>query len=169
MCSISSHPKKSAMNLSSSMQCRLETQYQSIETILSTINNKRIELKPAPDKWNIHDNVAHLVRYQQIHLERFQQTLQEEEPFFGRYNAEGDSDFEYWRSTDMAHLLEQMTIDRKVFLGIITDLITEQSNRLAMHKKYGSHNIIQWTEFFLLHEAHHIFTIFKLAYDIEMK
>jgi hypothetical protein len=38
----------------------------------------------------------------------------------------------------------------------------------AVHKKYGALTIMEWTEFFLLHEAHHIFTIFQLMHDTEL-
>lgn len=163
------YSKEMSAKMSLSIKERLVSQHKGIEPILGIINSKRISLRPDAEKWNIHDNVAHLVRYQQVYIERVQQTLEEEEPFFGQYSADNDGDFEYWRSTDMAHLLEQLEADRRVLYDLLISLSEGQNNRLAMHKKYGSHNIIQWTEFFLLHEAHHILTIFKLAYDIEMK
>jgi hypothetical protein len=31
------------------------------------------------------------------------------------------------------------------------------------HPKYGTLMITEWTEFFLLHEAHHLFTLFRLS------
>ena len=155
--------------MSPSIKHRLETQHQSVETIVSSISSKRILLRPAPEKWNIHDIVAHLVRYHQIFIERVQKTLDEEEPFFEPYLADNDGDFEYWRTNDMDHLLRQLNIDRTALYEIIINLTDEEQRRVAMHKKYGSHNIIQWIDFFLLHEAHHIFNIFKLAFDIELK
>jgi hypothetical protein len=36
-------------------------------------------------------------------------------------------------------------------------------NRTGEHPVFGKMNMIKWLHFFLLHEAHHLFTIFKLA------
>jgi hypothetical protein len=152
-----------------SLVSRLETQYQSIQLILSTIDSGRVGLRRSPEKWNIHDTVAHLVAYQQMYTDRVIQALSEEEPFFCKYDASKDSDFEYWRTNEMEHLLNQLASDRQKLIRLIGKLDADQLKRIGMHKKYGSHNIIQWTEFFLLHEAHHIYNIFQLAYDIEMK
>ena len=33
---------------------------------------------------------------------------------------------------------------------------------IGHHPKYGALTLVEWTEFFLLHEAHHLFTLFKL-------
>jgi Protein of unknown function (DUF664). len=153
----------------SSISTRLETQHQSIPLIVSTIDSKRIEFRPEQGKWNIHEMVAHLVAYQQMYMERIVQTLKEEVPFFVRYDAYTDSDFEYWCTNDMEHLMAQHDSDRQKFAKIIGDLTEEEANRIAMHKRYGSHTITQWMEFFLLHEAHHIYKIFQLAYNIELK
>ncbi len=155
------------MSISPSIKNRLETQHETIDRIIATINNKRVELQPDENKWSIKDIIAHLVRYQQVYIERINLTLEEEAPFFPRYIAENDGDFEYWRTNDVQQLLQQLAADRKIINDIIFSLTEEQCNRLAIHKKFGSHTMIQWMEFFLLHEAHHILAIFKLAYDIE--
>ncbi len=157
------------MQVSSSIQHRLETQHEAIEQIIASINNNRMELRPEPGKWSIKEIIAHLVRYQQVYIERINNTLEEEVPFFQQYIAENDGDFEYWCTNDAEQLLQQLYADRKAINDIIFNLNKEQCNRLAIHKKYGSHTIIQWMEFFLLHEAHHILAIFKLAFDIEIK
>ncbi len=148
---------------------RLETQLQSLQQILSAINIKRTELREEPNRWNIHELVAHLVAYQQMYSDRVVQTLEEEVPFFLKYDADSDSDYAYYKTSDLEHLLSQLISDRQKLTKLIGALTDEQLNRIAMHKKFGSHNIIQWTEFFLLHEAHHIYRIFQLAYDIELK
>src|SRR5665213_1886215 len=146
---------------------KLETQLQSLQQILATINSKRTELREEPDQWNIHEIVAHLVAYQQMYTDRVIQALEEEAPFFVKYDADTDPDYAYYKTSDVAHLLSQLVSDRQKLTKLIGTLTDEQLNRIAMHKKFGSHNILQWTEFFLLHEAHHIYRIFQLAYDIE--
>lgn len=148
---------------------RLESQHQSIQVILSTIDSNRIKLRQEGSKWNIHDTVAHLVSYQQMFIDRMGQILSEEVPFFGKYDADNDPDFEYWRTNDMEHLITQLLADRGKLSKVIKGLNESDGNRIGMDKKYGSHNVIQWTEYFLLHEAHHIFHIFQLAYNIETR
>ncbi len=39
----------------------------------------------------------------------------------------------------------------------------EQLMRIGLHPVYGPMTIEGWTEFFLLHEAHHFFTILRLG------
>jgi HPt (histidine-containing phosphotransfer) domain-containing protein len=148
---------------------RLENQLHSLQQILSDINNKRTKLRENADKWNIHEIVAHLLAYQQMYTDRVIQTLEEEVPFFVKYDAATDSDYEYYKTSDLEHLVSQLISERQKLTKLIGSLTDEQLNRIAMHKKYGSHNVLQWTEFFLLHEAHHIYRIFQLAYDIELK
>ena len=157
------------LEIHSSIISRLQTQHHSLQVILASIDSKRIELKPDQAKWNIHETIGHLVAYQQMFMERVAQALSEEVPFFCPYNADSDADFEYWRTDDIEHLMSQLNSDREKLSKVLLNLSDEQANRIAMHKRYGSHDIMQWAEFFLLHEAHHLYKIFQLAYDIEIK
>lgn len=52
---------------------------------------------------------------------------------------------------------------------LIFTLSEKELDRTGVHKKYGDLNIVQWIEFFLLHEAHHLFTIFQLTNDTDLK
>lgn len=156
------------MKVYSSLTDRLKTQHQAIENIISSIDSSRLLTRPKPNKWNIHDNIAHLARYQPVFVNRINQILLKEEPFFARYNADEDPEFENYRTLNIDTLIKHLDIDRKSIYDLITALTDTQVNRIGIHKKYGPLNIIQWTEFFLLHEAHHIFTIFQLAHDTEL-
>ena len=156
------------MKLYASLIGRLDNQHQTIDNILSTIDFNRMQMRPQPNKWNICDNVAHLVRYQFVFTERINQILIKDCPEFGRYKAEEDPEFEKWRVLDIADLFKQLKQERQNIYSLITSLSDSEINRPGVHKKFGKLNIIQWTEFFLLHEAHHIFTIFQLAHDTEL-
>lgn len=147
---------------------RLKTQHHSIETILSAIDENRMKIRPHPDKWNIHDNIAHLAKYQLVFIDRLNQILLKEETFFKQYKAEDDPEFENWRAWHLNALLEQLYSDREYIFKWITGLSDIEISKAGNHIKYGRLNILQWTEFFLLHEAHHIFTIFQLAHDKEL-
>ena len=156
------------MDVYTSLKLRLKTQHEAIPKIISAITSNRLLIRPQPDKWNIIDNLAHLTRYQEVFIDRINQILIEENPLFGRYTADEDPEFERFRNVNTGLLIKQLNRDRGVIYDLVTSLPAGQLNRCGEHKQYGSLNIIQWTEFFLLHEAHHIFTIFKLSHDSKL-
>ena len=43
-----------------------------------------------------------------------------------------------------------------------TDLV-----KTGTHPAFGQMTLMQWLNFFLLHEAHHLFTIFKLGAELK--
>lgn len=157
------------MNYLTSQHSRLEHQYLAIIEIIEQITEDRINLGPNIGKWSVKDNVAHLVRYQYIFLERINKILQIHEPTIKRYKAEDDPEFESWRTKPIEDLLKHLREQRKYLYIQITDLSQKELLRKGFHPKYGRLSITQWVEFFLLHEAHHIFTIFKIANDVDLK
>ncbi|MEO7120606.1 MAG: DinB family protein, partial [Ginsengibacter sp.] len=92
---------------------KLETQLQSLQQILTATNTKRTLLREEPNQWNIHEIVAHLVAYQQMYTDRVIQALEEDEPFFVQYDADSDSDYAYYKTSDLEHLLSQLISDRQ--------------------------------------------------------
>jgi hypothetical protein len=156
------------MKMYESLSDRLRSQHHAIEPILLPLEPARLLLRPQPGKWNILDNVAHLGRYQPVFIDRINQILLQQEPSFGRYKAEEDPEFESWRSLPIATLLRQINNDRTAIYALITNLTDAAQCRTGVHKKFGRLTVLQWTEFFLLHEAHHIYTIFQLANDAEL-
>lgn len=152
------------MKIYESLIDRLRTQHQAIENILQPLEPARLLVRLQPDKWNILENVAHLGRYQLVFIERIHEILLTEDPTFGRYVAEEDPEFESWKSLPVAPLLGHIQTDRNTIYSLITNLTDAAQCRTGIHKKYGKLTVLQWTEFFLLHEAHHLYTIFQLAH-----
>jgi hypothetical protein len=148
---------------------RLANQHESISFIIQNISDEGLEKKPLPGKWSIKDNIAHLAKYQKVFIERKNQILTTDQPFFNRYAAENDNDFESWRQYSMPALLNFINDDRRDIWYSVSNLSAEDLNKIGIHKKFGAMTLIQWTEFFILHEAHHIYTIFQLANDAELK
>lgn len=157
------------MSIYASIFDRLKTQHEAISQIISKLDKNRMVLRPLPNKWHIHDNIAHLAKYQPVFIDRVNNILSESEPFLGRYKAEDDPEFADWQTWPIDTLLNRLAIDRKTIFKLITNLDDIPLNRVGIHQKYGRLTIVQWTEFFLLHEAHHIFTIFQIANDTELK
>lgn len=153
------------MLIYSSLADRLKTQHVATGEIIKNVLPERIILRPAPNKWNIHDNIAHLAKYQISFIERINKILNEDVPHFERYKAEDDPEFETFRKQSDAELVKSLDEERIKVIELINGLSERDLQRIGIHKKYGHLNIVQWVEFFILHEAHHLFTIFQLAHD----
>ncbi|MEO8174835.1 MAG: DinB family protein [Sediminibacterium sp.] len=146
-----------------SLTDRLRTQHEAIEILIEKTGNDRLSAHPHPGKWSIKDNIAHLAKYQPVFIDRINRILLGTEPEFESYRAENDSEFPAWQSRETPMLLDTLYADRKHLNSFITDLSYTQLDMVGVHKKFGRLSIGQWTEFFLLHEAHHMFTIFQLV------
>jgi len=157
------------MTIYKSLHDRLKNQHETIGELISNINNTRLTFRPSQNKWSIKDNIAHLATYQTVLTDRINTILKKDSPNFDRYIMENDPDFETWRELKIDCLLQKMNSDRHEIFNLITNLTDQNLSRIGQHSKYGNLTIIKWTEFFLLHEAHHIFTIFQLANDTEIR
>ena len=53
--------------------------------------------------------------------------------------------------------------------GIAVDLATKEGVEAAFNeidKKFGKLDVLEWSEFFLLHEAHHLLAIFTMTHTV---
>ena len=149
--------------LYSSLVCRLKTQHLAVAEIVKHIDEQRLNHRPEPGKWSIKDNIAHLVSYQPVFIGRLHQMLKGDTPVFKAYRADDEADFVQARGWSLEDLLSKLNGNRRQILELITNLPDNQLSLKGTHLKYGTLTLTEWTEFFLLHEAHHLFTIFKLA------
>jgi hypothetical protein len=157
------------MEIYTSLTTRLKCQHQAIPHLIRSVKQERLFYREFSEKWSIHDNIAHLARYQPVFTQRIQTMLEENNPCFERYTADTDHEFETWRKRTTTELLMTLEEDRQKMIAFLASLKKEQLTRTGEHKKFGTMTIVQWTEFFLLHEAHHLFTIFKLAQDVDLE
>src|SRR5260370_970324 len=81
---------------------------KTISVIIIKLNNERILYHPSRGKWNIHENIAHLARYQLVFIERIHKILTIEEPEFGAYKAEEDKEFEFYCAFTTYELLKKI-------------------------------------------------------------
>jgi uncharacterized damage-inducible protein DinB len=152
-----------------SLSDRLQSQHLSIQAIVENISIERKTIRPAIGKWNINDNIAHLVRYQIIFIGRLRLILQGETPHFERYKADDDPDFDMYRNMGETILLETLQNDRLALNELVANVKQRDATLTGVHPKFGQLNLVQWLEFFVLHEAHHIFTIFQLANNTDLQ
>ena len=149
--------------LYSALVCRLKTQHLAVAEIVKNIDKQRLNQQPEPGKWSIKDNIAHLVSYQPVFIGRVHQMLKGYTPVFSAYRADNEPDFIEAQGWPLTDLINKLNGNRRQILELITNLPDDQLSLKGTHPKFGTMMITEWTEFFLLHEAHHLFTMFRLA------
>lgn len=152
-----------------SLMDRLRSQHLTIHELIDSVPDQLLQYRPSPDKWNIMDQIAHLTRYQMIFLERIHLILSRQQPGIKRYSAEQDAAFAGWQKLSIEKLMEKLVADRLDIHNLISRLAKEKIGLIGVHEKFGPLTILQWTEFFLLHEAHHLYSIFQLAHSNSVK
>ena len=154
------------MILSNVTLSRLKTQHEVIDVLISGLSEDELHSRPIPNKWSVHENIAHVTCYQPTFLSRIKGILNQDNLYFEGYIPEEDPDFPKFLSMSAKELLAHQKEKRTEIVNLIFNLSNEQMKRTGIHSKFGYMNILEWTEFFLLHEAHHIYTIFKLIRSI---
>ena len=124
-----------------------------VETLATTV----------PGKWSAHDNLAHLARYHQIFLDRITRILTEDAPAFDRYRAEGDDDWQGWRTLPTSQVLTRLSSMRTKLMARLRSLNEGDFERTGVHPKFGVMTLSLWLEFFLVHEAHHLYVVLGLV------
>ncbi len=148
----------------SSLAERLKSQHKTIAAIIIKLNNRQLNQHVNRGKWSIHENIAHLAKYQPVFIDRVRKILTIEEPQFGVYKAEEDEEFEIYCAFTTYELLKKISSDRELIFHLVTNLPPDKLERTGSHPKFGKLTVLEWTEFFLLHEAHHLYSIFQLAH-----
>jgi len=152
------------MPLPSSITTRLEYQHKSLIDIIEGLSDEQIRRQVIPGKWSIFENIVHLATYQHEFIRRLQLILESPEPpQFLRYVAESDPLFYDNCSKTTREIMQDLITTRRELIARGLTLNDEQIERTGTHPVFGKLNILLWMNFFLLHEAHHLFTIFKLA------
>jgi uncharacterized damage-inducible protein DinB len=155
------------MPLSSSIVTRLEYQHKSLLELIDNFSDEQIRLQAIPGKWSIFENIVHLQTYQHTFLHRMKQIQSENAPAFARYTAEADPLFPDNCLKTTRDVIQDLITTRRVIAGYLLNLKDEELNRQGSHPVFGSMDIAHWLNFFLLHEAHHLFTIFKLTAEVK--
>lgn len=131
--------------------------------MLEGVSDESLKRDRGDGKWSIHENLAHLVRHHQVMLERINRILTNENPLLDRYKAETDAE---WPSTvarsteEIAGLLHSL---RAELLRVVDRLSPAGLSRPGTHPLLGVMDLTEWIDFFLLHEAHHLYTVKLMA------
>src|SRR5258708_38006420 len=89
--------------------------------------------------------------------------LTEQAPEFSRYRAEDDPDWPAWTSLPGPQLLVRISSMRAKLMARLRALGEEDSERTGVHPRFGAMSLSLWLEFFLVHEAHHLYAVLQLV------
>ena len=145
------------------IQDKLQFQHFYLNDLIADLPASFILKRHHPEKWSIHEQIAHLGRYQEIFKARIDQILEELEPELKRYKAEEDPSFQIWAAKETEEILGAIHEDRSEIIDQLLNAETDLG-RIGLHPKFGALDIMDWIQFFLLHENHHHYAIFSLIH-----
>jgi hypothetical protein len=154
--------------LSQSIIVRLRHQHETLTELVEDFSEDALRRRVIPGKWSIFEQAAHLAAYQPTFYARLQQMEAGNGPSFERYVADNDPHFHECCQKPLSELLDYLNKERAVISRHLLSLTETALQRNGRHPKYGLMDIGGWTEFFLLHEAHHLFSIFMLAREMNI-
>lgn len=147
-----------------SLDKRLRVQHLALEEIIAPVSQQQLQTEVRPGKWTAFENAAHLAAFHDVYTKRIERMLQENAPAFEPYVWQQDTVFANFKSMTKEALLDRYVDDRNAFLALVDGISEEDLQRTGVHGVYGRFTIAQWLEMFVLHEAHHLFTIFQLIH-----
>ena len=154
------------MVISSSESTRLEYQHKSLVSLIDGLSDEQIRRQLIPGKWSIFENIVHLATYQHTFIARVKEILKGNNPVFHRYTAETDPLFHDYCGKITHEVMKDLLGTRKDMAAVLLSFKQEDFLKPGEHPVFGKMTLLQWLNFFLLHEAHHLFTIFKLAAEL---
>ena len=94
-------------------------------------------------------------------LRRIARIRSEDRPLLARYVAEDDPKWPQWAALPANEVLTRLRALRAEMLELVEHLSDRELSRTALHSRFGEMTLAQWLEFFLLHEAHHLFVVMQ--------
>ncbi len=147
------------MKLPAATLRRLETQLQALPAVLGDATPDQISRRPPSGKWSARENLAHLARHHEVFLERLQRIINEDTPRIERYRAEDDPEWPRWSGRGTPDVLKRLSALRARVVKHVRALSPAQTARVGVHSGLGPMSLARWVEFFLVHEAHHLYAI----------
>jgi hypothetical protein len=149
-------------NSNSSRLQRCATQLQDFLAVaLNGVPADSLSVRAVPDKWSAQENLAHLARYHQVFLQRIDRIMAEQAPAFPRYRAEDDPEWNSWSSLPVQTMLARLSSMRAKLMARLQSLGEEDFKKTGIHPVFGAMDLSLWLEFFLVHEAHHLYVVLQ--------
>ncbi len=147
------------------LQERLNTQHLALVHILQGLPEQKLQQQPKPGKWSISQQVAHLAAIQPAYGKRFLAIAGSMETLLlVRYVGDEDPLFLELSVQPLPVVLSYLSEGRLQLQEELQGLTASDFGKTCLHPLYGKMSLRELLEFFVLHEAHHLFEIFKLAH-----
>jgi hypothetical protein len=141
------------------LQARLAGQLDATLRLAQAAPEIALAWSPPSGQWSALENLAHLARHHEVMLERLGRILAEDAPSFPRYRAEADPDWARWRKQAKGDLLPALASLRRRMIDFVATLDASALARTGIHARFGRLSVAEWLEFFLIHEAHHLYAV----------
>jgi uncharacterized damage-inducible protein DinB len=155
------------MQMQSYLSTRLQYQHKALLDIIDGLSDELIRRQVFPGKWSVFETIVHLQTYQHVFCERVKKILEENNPSFPRYTADADPDFLDNCGKTTREIMGDLITTRKEMATGRLSIKEDDLGKTGTHPVFGTMTIAQWLNFFLLHEAHHLFAIFKLVGELK--
>lgn len=134
-------------------------QLDALDLLLEGASPTTLIWRPERDQWSAHENLAHLARHHQLMLDRLQRIVAEDKPQLGRYRAEDDPEWPAWAALSTNEVMGQLRALRRKIIEWSERCSDQDLDRIGVHPLFGEMTVAHWLEFFLLHEAHHLYVV----------
>jgi hypothetical protein len=143
--------------LDAALYARLTHQLPSFRAWIADADPRDLGWTPPSGKWSALLNLAHVGRHHEVTLDRITRVLAEEAPVFPRYDEAEDPAWERWKALAAPQVWTALDERRRALVAAVAPLPPEQLARAGVHAKFGPMDVPHWLEFFLVHEAHHLY------------
>ncbi|MEO8794049.1 MAG: DinB family protein [Daejeonella sp.] len=155
------------MNLPEATRSRLKHQHLVLEDLIGGLTGEQLNKEVYAGKWTIHQQLAHLASYNHTFLTRIHIIMETFNARFDPYLADNDPEFLLACQMETPELLNYFKKGSKKITDLIFSLNTSELIRTGIHAHYGNLSVLMWTEFYLLHEAHHIYGVFRMVNELK--
>jgi hypothetical protein len=142
---------------------RLDAQFSAWTTALGDLSAPAMERAPQAGKWSAREHLAHITRMHGVCAARVRVILARDSPLLPPYRAEKDPTWRQWRAMAGPELVGTAAGRRATLIETVRALSDPELARIGVHANLGPIPLSGWLEFFLVHEAHHLYAIFKLV------
>jgi hypothetical protein len=139
------------------LTARLAHQLASFRSLVADADPADLACVPPSGQWSALLNLAHVGRHHEIMLERLERVLAEDAPAFAPYREAEDRGWAAWSALSPEALWPRLAERRAALEAFARRLTPAQAARTGVHARFGPMDVARWLEFFLVHEAHHLY------------
>jgi uncharacterized damage-inducible protein DinB len=140
---------------------RLRDQANEITRLVSGLDEEALVRQIVPGKWSLKELVAHLWRVQEVFEGRIESMLTQSNPAIGRYEPDGDTEFQEKLKSTTGELLEGFRTEREQFATLLDSLSSGDWHRSGAHPDFPHYDVHFQIEYMIWHEAHHVYQMFQ--------